>query len=773
MQDDRSATTFAQFLAYTPVVFGNQFFRELLMLTTNHLPRIKRRISLRIGALTAIFFVPAMAVAQGAGCSAVAARSATPADTAYRDGDYAKAEQLYTQALGREPNDVKLEAALVSTLLNENKADEAAQRARAMLAADPHSASALTAEAEVELRQGLPWQAMQTLDRAEEADHCYARLHLVRSRALRLDSMYASERGELQKAYDIDPSDTDIQNAWHGIVPPAQEIEGTEESLATMKDLDADTRHKAEQTVHDLLPLLSENSQTCKVLPSTPSVTLPLLPSKEDGKTIDGFRIEAQLPKSQTKLQLDTATSGIFITRALAAENGLHPGEGDPEGTVRLDSVKIGPLEFRDCLVGVSDTPFAGNADGSIGTDLFASYLIRIDARAQKITLSPLPPLKSVVPGDRPTLPELAAFTPVYHRRQYLLVPVELDNKARELFVLDTGMRLSTMTPELAHSLSNLKIDFTNPLPTKSGSTAQVYRDTFDFQFANLAFNQQRRILEFEPTAIDRSAGFDVGGMLGFDMLHLLTLELDYRDGMVRFDTGESNPAVSARELARASQAPAPAAANQPTAAAALTTIDTSSNNCMHDDSERPLDTTLEATIQISMDSGHLKPGKEVWVKTLNEYSFPGCTLNRDSAVYGRVVEATSKKNAPTAELALDFDRGDCLGHGKQSISLRVIGIVSPPPESPHLHEMLPTEVVGGARQISNTVSGTDGYDPKTVRVLAPSIVHPGEVIGMPHLTLEPVGGPSCSSRIVSTKRSVELNEGVELILAAYKTETK
>lgn len=735
-----------------------------MMTTNNFLWTMSRRL-VSIGAFaTVLFFAPGAGASEPRTCSQVAAHRAIPADQAYDNGDYATAEQLYTQAVAQEPNNLALAAALVRTLLHEDKQAEAARRVQTMLASDPRSAIALTAEAEVELRQGMPWQAMQTLDRAEETDPCDARLHLIRSRALRLDSMYASERAELQKAYEIDPSDTDIQNVWHSIVSSAQEIEGTEQSLESMSNLDAATRQRAEQTVRDLMPLLSETSQTCKVLPSAPSATLPLLPSKEDGKTIDGFRIEAQLPKSSVKLQVDTASSGLYITRALAEENGLHAGEGDPQGTVRLDSLKIGPLEFHNCLVGVSDAPFANKADGFVGTDLFASYLIRIDPRAQKLMLSPLPALKNVLPGDRPALPELAGFTPVYHRRQYLLVPVTLDNRTRKLFVLDTGMRFSTMTPEIAHSVSNLKVNFTNTLQTESGPAAHVYRDTFDFQFANLALNRQGHILEFEPSAIDRNAGFDVGGLLGFDMLHLLTLDLDYRDGLVRFSATDGGPTFARADQPAAPIKDTPASAVEHTA---------SDENCPHDDADRPLNATLEATVQIAMDSGHLKPGKEVWLKTTNEYSLPGCTLNRDSVLYGRVVAASSRKNSDTAELALAFNRGDCLGHGKQPISLRLIGIVAPPPESGHLHEMLPTEVAGGARQISDTVAATDGYDAKEVHVLAPAIVHPGVVIGMPQLKLEPNGGPGCSSRIVSTKRSVELNEGVELILVAYGTAIK
>ncbi|MGA2730278.1 MAG: tetratricopeptide repeat protein [Terracidiphilus sp.] len=711
-----------------------------------------------LGSALAVLLTTASAFGQTAACPTVQSRAATPADAAYADSNYAEAEQLYAQALAQQPSNSVLGAALVHTLLHEGKVAEAAERVQTMLAADPHATAVLTAEAEVQLRQGQPWQAMQSLDAAEATDRCYARIHLIRSRVLRIDSMYASERAELQKAYEIDATDPDILNAWSNVVSPANEIAGTRQSLDTMKDIDADTRQKAEATVQSMMPLLSEYSQTCKVLPSASTATLPLLPSKQDGKNIDGFRIEVHLPKSAARLQVDTAASGLFITRALATQNGLQQGANDPPGTVHLESVQIGPLEFRDCMVGVTDAPFAGNTDGSIGTDVFASYLIKIDPRAEKLTLGPLPAVTGILPGDRPALPELARFTPVYHRRQYLLVPVMLNNKTQKLFVLDTGMRLSTMTSETAHTLSNIKVNFTNTLQTASGPPAHVYRDKFDFQFANLVLPHQSQIVEFDPTAIDRNAGFEVDGLLGFDMLHQLTLQLDYRDGLVQFESTNAEAApANAKGPAVATASTSPTPENQP-----------SDSNCAQDDSDHPLNTTIEATVQGTLDSAHLKPGKEIWVKTVSGYTFPGCTLNRDSIVYGRVIAASGKKNSAPPELSIAFDHGDCQGQGKKELSLRLIGLLAPPSESEYLHQVMPTEVAGGARQISDTAAATDGYDPKLGHGSLPAIVHPGLVVGMPNLKLEPEGGPGCSSRISSPDRNVELQTGVELILMMY-----
>ena len=107
--------------------------------------------------------------------------------------------------------------------------------------------------------------------------------------------------------------------------------------------------------MNSMVPLLSENSQTCKIQHAGQSATLHLIGTMEDGKHLDGYRLAVQLPKTGARLLLDTAASGLFITRALAEANGLQQGANDPAGTVHADRVHIGPLEFRDCMVGVAN----------------------------------------------------------------------------------------------------------------------------------------------------------------------------------------------------------------------------------------------------------------------------------------------------------------------------------------------------------------------------------------------------------------------------------
>jgi len=121
-----------------------------------------------------------------------------------------------------------------------------------------------------------------------------------------------------------------------------------------------------------------------------------------------------EFAQGKAGLQVDTAASGLYISRALADRNGFQPEAGGPPGTVHVDSVHVGPLEFRDCTVGVSDAPFADKRDGFIGTDMFASYLTTLDHPSATLTLDPLPRLAGILPGDRPenriAPPELRAL---------------------------------------------------------------------------------------------------------------------------------------------------------------------------------------------------------------------------------------------------------------------------------------------------------------------------------------------------------------------------
>lgn len=713
--------------------------------------------SFRIGVIAhATFLLSAYSGhAQNRNCPAATAHDATPAEVAYTQGKYDAAESLYMQALTQHPHDQALSAALVHTLLHEGKVGDGAAQANKALVDDPHSVAALTSLAEVQYRKGQPWLAMETLDTAIKVDSCYARAHWMRSRILRIDSMYASERKELQTAFDLDPTDPDIKRAWLEVGLPAKDIDNITKELATMNNVDADLREKAIASANAMMRQVTENSQTCTSSPITEAVTLPLIPTRQDAKHIDGYQLEVQFPQGRARLTVDTAASGFYISRALADANRLQRAAGDPPDTVRVASVHVGPLEFRDCMVGVSDTLFPDKADGFIGSDIFAPYLITLNYPAAKLELAPLPPLPnqqgSVLPGDRYTAPGMPGYSPVYHRQQYLLVPATLNKKERRLFVLDSGMRLSTMTPEVAHSISPTKVNFTNPMPTVGGGTVQIYRDSFDYQFADLSVNALSHILEFDPAAIDENAGFQIAGMIGFDVLHSLAIHLDYRDGLVKFDSAGPNLAVRGTSVA-AGAAPNPMC-----------------DRYVNQAGDLPTNATIEAQIVGWLDSEHAKPGQPVTLKVVHEWISEDCRLPVGAMLYGDVLASSGGKNG--GELALAFDHGDCFKQGKKDLSLRLIGVVAPPGERKALHDSMPTELQGGRKDISVTAAAMGIQEDENLNPGGPPhTVHPGIVVGLSGVTMTPEAGPRCSALMTSVGHSVRLDMGSEFILTMEKS---
>jgi hypothetical protein len=238
--------------------------------------------------------------------------------------------------------------------------------------------------------------------------------------------------------------------------------------------------------------------------------------------------------------------------------------------------------------------------------------------------------------------------------------------------------------------------------------------------------------------------------LLGFDVLGQMVVHLDYRDGLVKLESTDST--ASAAKAGSSNAAPA---AEQ---GAECPTFD--SNGI-------PSNQTLQLRVMGTIDSAHLKPGKEIFAQVVKGVVYPGCTLDAKSIVYGHVTAVSSSRNPDAAEMAVAFDHGDCEGQGKKQLLLYLVGLVAPPAQATgSLHGAVPSEV-GGVRNISEVAARTNGHDAELGGGGGlPPVVRPGAVLGLPAMKLDPVGGPACSARISSAARSVELGTNAGLILA-------
>ena len=688
-------------------------------------------------------------------CVASQVSRTTPADEAYGQGKFADAEALYRQAVAQQPKDAVSVAGLIRTQLRRGAVAAARGTLQPALTQSPRSVPLLTELGEMQLREGQPWLARETLRAAEEIDPCYARIFLIKSRIDRLDSMYASQRAEIARAYAIDAEDPEIKRAWNRTVTPADEISSTENYLATTKDVDPELRKTAEASVRTMLPLLSETSQTCQLLPTLPSAVIPLHSSMQDGKHVDGYQLEMELPRGKVMLGVDTAASGVYLSRTVVEANGLTARPEDPQGTVFADTLQIGPLTFHKCVVGVSETNFPGKLSGMIGTDLFDSYLITLNFPDAKLELGALPSVNALNPGDRVQAPELPGYSPVYRHLQYLLVPVTLNGKERRLFALDSGIRLSAVTLPVAHLVSSTRVNFTNSVRTTSGATLQIYRDSFDFQFADLLLRNRTGLLQFDSTPIEQAVGMEIGGMLGFDMLHASVLHLDYRDGLIKlsFPDGQAVPISSEALQVATLQSRAAEAENHASCPQAVA-------------DEVPAAATIEARNLRTWDPAHMKLGDAVALKVAHAFIVPTCRLEVGALLYGHVTAASSAKDGAQAQLGISLDEAECWGKGKQEMPLKLISIVAPVEAYQGTSSRGSVMIGKNGGQSSEAGDVVDLGDNRTHnREKIPTTIQNGSVQGLPGLQLKSDGGPSCSALLTSTNKNLRLQQDTKLLI--------
>jgi hypothetical protein len=290
------------------------------------------------------------------------------------------------------------------------------------------------------------------------------------------------------------------------------------------------------------------------------------------------------------RLALDTGTSGILVRSATAEKAGLTRigeqrigGLGDKDqqsGYVAVAAhIRVGDLEFEDCLVRIVDAPGSSDIDGLIGSDVFGAYLIDIDIPGQKLRLSPLPkrpdeaaaptalnsagetrgaPEDNVenggeeqpspnqakpanlaanphLPKDAYVAPEMARWTRVFRFGHMLLIPTRVDGFGPMLFMIDTGSFTNILSTRAAREVTKVRADSRTQVRGLSGAVANVYRaDKATLQFGHYS-QENEDIVTLDLSALSKSTGTEVSGILGFEMLRILQVKIDYRDGLVDF----------------------------------------------------------------------------------------------------------------------------------------------------------------------------------------------------------------------------------------------
>src|SRR5208337_4170572 len=260
----------------------------------------------------------------------------------------------------------------------------------------------LAAMGDVEFRRAEMQEAESSYRKALNADSKETRAYLGLARMYRVYSLYGGAYGQLKLAHQIAPNDPEVQRHWFDQLPRRERIAAIEAYLAGPHPDDPEETQALQHYLEYLKATIDKPVHACKLTSKVEQTDTKLETLRRDAQHIVGAGLVVKLNDRNNHLILDTGASGILIGRKAAEKSGLAPisqtqyvgvGEKGTQGgyIAVAEHIRVGELEFADCVVRVTDRASITDEDGLIGADVFSSYLIDIDLPEQKLRLSPLP----------------------------------------------------------------------------------------------------------------------------------------------------------------------------------------------------------------------------------------------------------------------------------------------------------------------------------------------------------------------------------------------
>ncbi|HMD50197.1 MAG TPA: aspartyl protease family protein [Bryobacteraceae bacterium] len=399
--------------------------------------------------------------------------------------------------------------------------------------------------AEVLFRRGEFAQAEAEFQSAAKLDSKHALAWWGLARVSECESMNKTAREYFQRAYDLDPKEPRILRDW-AMRQPGQRLTGELEKNPSPLTDSSDPEDYEQR----LQLAKAAQGRTLNVLVSPYRKTeIPLAPLMNNGTRMRSYGLDVSVNGTVLRLLLDTGASGIVLPRRAAERAGVTRlaqatlrGFGDssrPSAGYRgiAQRVRIGDVEYRDALISVADQESIGIADGLIGTNVFAPFLITLDFAGRTLRLDPLPgyqPAASPI-QDRVVPPGLEHAARVFRFGHLLLLPTRVNGSRESLFVLDTGADRTLISYDLASEVSRLAPDARMRMSGINGRVVDLYQ-TGDVTLQFAGFEQKSLgMSSIDTWEQSRRVGTEISGFLALPVLDLFTLTIDYRDGLVNF----------------------------------------------------------------------------------------------------------------------------------------------------------------------------------------------------------------------------------------------
>jgi len=422
------------------------------------------------------------------------------ADQLYRAGKFAEAEASYQVVLKNAvlKNDAKLvpaEVGLVRAMLRQQKIDEALDAVNTALTTQPNAEALLAAKGDVQFRDGEMSEAELSYLGAKKLDPKEVHAYLGLARLYGSYSLYRKAYDQLESAHEIAPDNIEVQRAWLRMLPRKERLAALEAYLSGPHPDDEEETKWMTEYLGFLKATADKPAHACRLVSKVEQTETKLETMYgPDAHRMRGIGLSVKLNDRNARLLLDTGAGGIMVSHKVAEKAGLTPisaahfsGIGDKglqSGyTAVAEHIRIGELEFQDCVVSVSDKSSIADEDGLIGADVLGAYLVDIDLPGMRLKLFPLPkrPEDTVapkslnsegeeqanaeqkedsvnqgtskdqnsppptaqparrLPKDRYIAPEMADWTKVFRFGHNILVPTSVNNSKFMLFGLDTG----------------------------------------------------------------------------------------------------------------------------------------------------------------------------------------------------------------------------------------------------------------------------------------------------------------------------------------------
>jgi len=514
------------------------------------------------------------------------------AQTMLQSGDVSGALQKYQQILKSDSTLIPAQAGLIRAYLRAEQVDPAYELAKSSLAAQPNSALLLAAMGSVQYRRGEIPESEATFISAKKIDPNLVETYLELARVYRTASLYRRSYDLIKRAHELAPQNPDVQRAWLGTLPRRERLKALEAYLAAPHPENEEENASLHAWLDYLKATVDKPGHACKLANNVESTETTMEILLRDAKHVAGYGLLVKINGHNQRLLLDTGASGIVVNRRAAEKAGLQrissvqfAGLGDKGQRnayfAVVDQVRIGDLEYKDCVVTVSEKSMGLDEDGLIGADVFGSYLVDIDIPGDKLRLSPLPkrpeeseakptlasepdsdaetdeqpdsakqpapgakssaektpapPSTPNLPKDRYIAPEMAQWARIYRIGHDLLMPTRVNDSKSMLFILDTGAFSNMMSERAARAVTKVSSDDATKVKGLSGEVNKVYSaDKATLQFANIRQPNQDMVT-IDLSQINKNLGIEVSGFLGFSTFRQLEMQIDYRDGLVHF----------------------------------------------------------------------------------------------------------------------------------------------------------------------------------------------------------------------------------------------